>query len=712
MAVNSAYQHLQGLKPSLPQQVDWQRRNYHDEPWYILHDKASGQFHRFNPTAYRVLAQMDGRTSLSELLANSNYLLASENEAPLDESDLVELIQYLHVADLLVCDMPASTQELFKRRQQKRNQVIQQLLINPIAWKFRLFNPEPLLEKLERPAQWLFSPLFGVFWLCVVGYALAQAGNYANTLTLINFSSWLTPANLFWLWLTYPLLKVVHELGHGLAIKAFGGQSKELGLVFIFLTPMPYVDASAATGFSHKWQRMLVSAAGILVELFLAALAFLLWLQIEDGLLKTLLLNIAILGSVSTLFFNANPLLRFDGYHILCDALEQPNLASRANRQLSYLLKRYGYGLPGLQNPARNRLESIGLSLYSLCAFIYRLVILVTIILLASQFLPILGGLLACWFTASQLLWPLIKHLHQLSTSEQLENKRSRALFITASLAILGLGIVFLLPLPQHTRAEGIIWLNDQAQIKTAIDGFIDTAELTSGTQVQQGDPLIQLQSPELDAQIEALNAQVKEYQARFDLAYKDDRAEAALFRQDLQAIEQELLLLRERQASLTLTAKHPGIWLDQYQHWHHGQFIAKGTQMGLVIPNRTDQIRLVIEQHEIGMVLDDSSAIEVRLAGSRFQNHQAQLSLAGANASYQLPSPLLGSQGGGRIAVDTDDSTSLRPIFVLDLTLENSDIQGRFGERAYIRIAHSPETLFSRAERWLQQTFIKSLEP
>src|SRR5690606_20540021 len=183
-------------------------------------------------------------------------------------------------------------------------------------------------------------------------YAVLQAGNHWQELTVGQLDRVVSPGNLLLLWLTYPFFKILHELGHGLFTKVWGGQVNECGVVIVAGTPLPYVDASAATGFHTKRQRLMVSAAGMAVELFLAALALLLWVQLSDGFARSFLYNIIIIGSVSTLFFNGNPLMRFDGYHLLTDAFDLPNLATRANQQVSYLIRRYAYGVIGVFSPA------------------------------------------------------------------------------------------------------------------------------------------------------------------------------------------------------------------------------------------------------------------------------------------------------------------------------------------------------------------------
>src|SRR6185503_545443 len=125
-------------------------------------------------------------------------------------------------------------------------------------------------------------------------------------------------------------------------------------IMLLVLSPVPYVDASSAWAFQDKRKRMMVGAAGIAVELFLGSLALFVWLAVEPGAVRAVAYNVMLISGVSTLLFNGNPLLRFDGYYVLADAIEIPNLGTRANRYLGYLFQRYVLGVPDAESPAQS----------------------------------------------------------------------------------------------------------------------------------------------------------------------------------------------------------------------------------------------------------------------------------------------------------------------------------------------------------------------
>src|SRR4029077_13640502 len=171
---------------------------------------------------------------------------------------------------------------------------------------------------------------------------------------------------------SFLVLKALHELGHGYAVKAFGGTVHEIGIMFLVFAPMPYVDASAASEFRSKWQRALVGAAGMLVEVFIAALALYVWLAVEQGLVRAFAYNVIVVAGISTVIFNGNPLLRYDGYYILSDLLEIPNLAQRATRYWGHLVYSYLFRTEG-QEFSGTPGERAWFLFYAPSAFAYRM---------------------------------------------------------------------------------------------------------------------------------------------------------------------------------------------------------------------------------------------------------------------------------------------------------------------------------------------------
>ena len=711
----SPWHKLTALKPSLPRHIEIKRRYYKKELWYLLQDKINGRFHRFSPRAYQLLNLMDGQRSLEQIYRQSQQLPTPDDEQPATQNELVELLQYLHVADLLLCDLPPSTTELFNRKQSKKQQKWQAFFLNPLIWRIPLGNPDKFITPLLPLARFFASTYMAILWCMVVGYALLQTTSHWDQITNSSLKQLMSAQNLLLLWLTYPILKILHEFGHALFTKVWGGQINEYGIVIAMGTPLPYVDATAATAFEKKSQRLMVSAAGMAVELFIAAIALLLWLQIEEGLIRAILFNLMVLGSISTLFFNGNPLLRFDGYHLLCDWFDSPNLGSRASRQLTYLVQYYAFGVRTIHSPAGSFQETFWLTLYAILAFLYRFFILGAIIFLVTDYSPTLGITLGIWLLLLQVAFPLGKKVLFLLNSPELAPNRRRAITITLATTIFLVAFIGFVPLPQNTRAEGILWLPSNARIRIESQGFINKIFVKNGEYIEKGKTLIQLENISLKTRLKVQQATLREYHARYQQVWKEHRSQAALFDEDIKAITAEINYLQQQVEQLTIKSPSAGRFKWQLQN-PLGSFVHQGQQIAIISQDSAPKVRVVLTQGEIGLVRSDSHTIEVQLSQQMGYKLNAQLDIQVPAATTTLPSAALGAAGGGRISIDKNNPngiTSQQMIFLLDLLLfSDSELsnpeQHLYGQLAYVRFEHTPEAIGPRIYRIFQQQFLQ----
>ncbi|TFH41932.1 MAG: peptidase M50, partial [Lysobacterales bacterium] len=337
------------LTPRIRSHAQFRRHHYRGQLWYVLDDRASGRHHRFTPAAYHFIARFDGTQKVQDAWDATTSRLG--DDAP-TQDEAIQLMGQLHSADVLQCDVPPDTEELFSRYQREQRQKWKKRLMNPLAVRIPLVDPDRFLDT------WLpiVRPFFGwiglLIWAGIVSTGVVLAVTHWKELSAHAASQALSPMNLVLLVFVYPIVKGLHEFGHGFATKVWGGEVHEMGIMFLVFMPVPYVDATASASFPEKSRRISVSAAGMMVELGLAALCMFLWLQIEPGIVRDIALNVMLIGGISTLLFNGNPLLRFDGYYIFSDAIDVPNLGSRANKYIAYLAQRFLCGVRGAQSPA------------------------------------------------------------------------------------------------------------------------------------------------------------------------------------------------------------------------------------------------------------------------------------------------------------------------------------------------------------------------
>lgn len=677
------------LTPRLRAHVRISRHRYRGQLWYVLQDASTARYHRFTAAAHFVIGLMDGRRKLHAIweAANAEY----GDEAP-TQDEVIQLLGQLHAGDILQCDIPPDSMDLFRRYERDRLTKMKRRLISPLAIRIPVFDPERLLERFMPMVSPLFS-VAGLFvWMLVVGAGIVLAVSHWADLTHNVSDRVLNTHNLILMWVSFPFVKVLHELGHAFATKHWGGEVHEMGISLLVLTPVPYVDASASSAFSDKRKRILVSAAGMMVELFIAALALFVWLNIESGLVSALLFNVMFIGGVSTIFFNANPLLRFDGYYILADTIEIPNLGGRAQQYLGYLCQRYLFDVGSAESPVTAAGERGWFVFYGVAAFLYRIFITFFIVLFVASKFFIVGVLLAEWAVLTQIIIPLGKQVAFLFLSPKIRRHRFRALGLTAILLITVSATIFYVPVPFWTRVEGVVWLPEQAQIRAGADGTVQRLLVTPDSTVQAGAALVTLEDSFLDANIDVLEARLAELDARHDAVATTDRVAAELIDEERATVRAAYGQALEQAAELVVRSPGAGQLIITQPQDLPGRFVHKGELIGYVAAPPDAGVRVVVSQSDILLIRQRTVGVEVKLASRPRRTLDAVIEREVPAANYVLPSKALGAAGGGRIAVDPSDeqgTKALEKVFQLDLALLDEVPGANFGERVYVRFAH-----------------------
>jgi putative peptide zinc metalloprotease protein len=652
---------------------------------------------------------MDGVRTVDELWEITNE--QAGDEAP-TQDEVIRLLGQLHSADALICDVPPDSLELFRRFQRHERMRWKQRLWTPLAVRIPLLDPDRFLERTLPAVKPLFSAWGVLLWLAVVGTGIVLAGVHWTELTQNIVDRALTPQNMVLLWITYPVVKALHELGHGYATKVSGGEVHEIGIMFLVLIPVPYVDASASSGFRDKYKRMTVGAIGIAVELFLGSLALFVWLNAETGAVHAVAYNIMLISGISTLLFNGNPLLRFDGYYVLADALEIPNLGSRSTKYLGYLVQRYAFRVRDAESPSNTRGEQFWFFVYGIAAFIYRLFILFVIILYIGGKFFVIGVALAIWATITQALIPVGKSMKHLFTSPKLRRKRGLALTVTALAVGAMAGLLFAVPAPLWTRAEGIVWPSDKSNVRIGADGFIAKVLVVAGTKVLAGQPLIEAEDPFLEARANVLGARLRGLQMQLAAAQVSDRVQASVIRAEIDALEADLERSRERIAALIVTSPRDGVFVVPNEKDLPGRYVRKGQLVGYVVgPDDQLTARVIVSQDEIGLLRERTLGVQVMSAGWGADSFKAAVEHEVPGGTLRLPTAALGTMGGGSFAVDPRDgqgTTTMERVFELEIAVPPEAQTGYLGQRVYVRFDHGVEPVGFQIYRSMRQLFIR----
>ena len=703
--------------------IEIHAQSFRGQRWYVLRDHLSGKFFRVRPAAYTFITELERSETVGE--AWERCMTTEPDHAP-GQGEVVHLLSQLHRAGLLRSDSEGDVEglsEVFAT--EKRREAVQR-------WSSLLFFRVPLWcpDGFLRATAWVGKVVFSrwglLLWLGLVGWGAAEVvSNWAAFMA--DSSGLLGAANLVWMYAVMVFIKVLHEFGHGYACRRLGGEVPEMGVMLLLFNPLPYVDASASTAFPNKWHRILVGAAGMLVEMGFAGIAAIVWAHSGTGALHSLAFNAVIAASVVTLVFNANPLLRYDGYHMLSDWLEVPNLQGRATQMMVYLVDRYLFGLKSSHSPAETKPEGFWLAIYWVSSWVYRLMITFGILLIVSLHYLGFGMLMALVFGFMWVVLPVFKSIQYLLYSPKLERCRLRACGVSGGLVALILAFLVLIPMPYYFRAEGVVRAEPFARVYVGVDGRLLKLLVPSGTQVKQGTPLVVLDNAELSHERDLLNGQLELALAHQRLALETDPARYASMKTYFHALDLRRTRLNEDTQALTVRAPCDGLWLAPDAFHFQGSMLPRGLELGVVQSTQAFAVSAVVRQDDVSRLFSPEQVrgTEVRVRGQEGSTLGVASFTAIPAERQDLPSAALGILGGGKVAVENqagqgrrqtgsgavqseNDGTHVtEPIFEIRAQLQpDTDVKLLHGQRVVVRMTLESTPLAAQWWRSLRQTF------
>lgn len=706
---SSSWYRVAELKPRVRHHGQIHRHDYRDQIWFVLQDRVSGRSHRFTKKAYRFIGAMDGHRSVQQIWDGLNEI--EGDDAP-TQDEVIRLLSQLHAADLLICDVNPDTQELFRRYQRQRRMNLKQRLWTPLAIRIPLFDPDRFLDRTLPTANLILNRYTAFIWLIVISLAAVLAAVNWSSLSENVIDRALTPQNLLVLWLVYPAVKALHELAHAYIAKKYGAEVHEIGIMFLVLMPVPYVDVSPIWAFRDKRKRMLVGAAGIAMELFLGAIALFVWLNVEVGAVHSIAFNVMLISGISTLLFNGNPLLRFDGYYVFSDAIEIPNLGSRSTKYLGYVIQRYLIGIKDAVSPANNAGEKAWFVVYGIAGFLYRIFIMFVIILYIGGKFFTVGIALAAWAIVTQAIIPLVKSMSFLVNNPKLKQNRSRANVFAFGLVASIVLVVFVVPAPSWTKAQGVTWPADNARVRAQADGFVDQILVADRSYVEQGQAIILTVDPLAESRVSTLEARLKQLQVQWVAARTSDRVQAGLIQEELSVIREDLKRAKEKVQNLTVRSPKSGLLIIPQAKDIPGKYVTQGEGIAFVISDDDEiNVRAVVAQEDIGMVREYVRKVDVIASDYGAKSYSAKFIREVHGGSKTLPSAALGDVGGGEFVVSRSDKSgrsSMESVFEIELSLPAEARTDFIGGRVYVRFDHGYEALGFQAWRFLRQLFLR----
>ncbi len=700
------------LKVRMRPSAQISRQYYRGERWYVVRDPAGQQYHRLSDPAYAFVGLLDGTRTVEEAWNVVGGQL--DDEAP-TQPEVIQILSQLHAANMLESDVTPDSQVLLNRYGSFQKRRLQGRLMNLLFPRIPIWDPDRFLKTWMPVFDKIMSPIGALVWLIVIITAIALVAPRSAELTQAAKNS-IDPSNWLWMWVVFVVIKFIHEMGHASACRRFGGECHEMGVMFLVFIPTPYVDASSAWAFPSRWARIFVGAAGMIFELFVAALCAVVWLNTNPAtLINQLAYNAMFIASVTTILFNANPLLRYDGYYILSDFLEIPNLQKRSSDHLMGLIKRNVFRIKSNQPhpPLGQRLLLLA---YGLVSTPYRIFVGLLIIVVVAYQVPVLGILMSMGGVVTWLVLPIFKTVKYLTIDPEMHRKRLKGWAFTLSLAaVVGL-LIGMVPFWFAVRCEGIVEPAVRQVVYVKTPGFIEKLLVHDGQLVKAGDVLVEFRDETIVAQVAQIRAELKSAEVRARAAGMEDPSQQQIDLEEVASLKKSLAEKEVRRAELTIRATVDGTVVAPQAEELPGRYMQRGQQVMSVASMDQLEVRATIAQTEYELLDNNPQAkIQVILAGQvvpwgpNLPTLEGQSVVLVSDAQPSLPHPALGFQGGGEVAVDPSDPHGAKPTqpqYEMRFKLPPGAMDKLAGstllpgQRAYVRVSLPGRSIYWQLER------------
>lgn len=689
------------------------------EGFYSIEDPASGDFHFVGTSEYMLLSLLDGRRTLDEALAaaasasdgnsaNRVAVGAIESLTPEEAMGLVGWAIKAGLANTAYSHSP-------ERSLQKRERIAKSKLfglLNPIMFRISLGCPDRIVNAIYRRVRLLLeSPaIFIAMGLLVLAAAMCLAENWFRFHHAIQ--NVIAPSNWIYLIMATAGLRLVHELGHALMCKRFGGQVRDCGVMFLLLMPLPYVDVTSAWRFESKWPRILTSAAGMMVEVLLASMAVLVWSRTASGVLNQQAYNIIIMASVVTLLFNINPLMKFDGYYMLSDLTSTANLASRGASYLRGLLLHAFFGM----RPRRLAWSwrEVLVRVYGFLAAAWRMMITASLLLAAANFIPGVGLVIAGLSLFFMLAIPAVRIVQRLFLDPQTSAAgRLRFFSVTALLSLTICSVATFIPAPATITAPMVVDHDPRGVVRAEASGFVTHVLVKPLQNVNAGQPLIRLANEQLGAEVHQLKDEVLQWELKSRTAL--NAGDLTLFQtadKRRAAIQERLDRLQDRQNKLVVRASVSGRVLTSDLKNLHGSFVRRGDRV-LSIGRLNAKKGLALLEPSVARTLAPDQLVKIKTYGDWASTKFGTLKTIAPQATTRLPNRAFSASGPIGVAVipstkEGDDTYVLaQPVVVAEIQLSERLAETLLaGQPAQIRVAGGSQTMgdfvAERISRWI----------
>ncbi|MCC9604160.1 HlyD family efflux transporter periplasmic adaptor subunit [Stieleria sp. JC731] len=717
------------------------RHRYQGTGYWVLKEPVGLQYFRFHDEEYFILNMLDGHVSLQQIKDGFEQRFAPQK---ITFGDLQQFIGMLHRSGLVISNSPGQGKALRHRGRKKKNKETLGKLANVFALRFRGFDPEKILNTILPWFGWIFTVPALFFFIGLLGAAsLLLATQYETVYSrLPTFQQFFAADRWIILAATMAIVKVLHEFGHGLSCKKFGGECHEIGFMLLVFTPCLYCNVSDSWMLPNKWKRVWIGAGGIYVEMILASLAAFVWFFTESGTtVNDLCLNMMFLNVVSTVLVNGNPLLRFDGYYILMDMLEIPNLRQKSTEVLKRWFQKTCLGLELQDDPFLPTRGKFWFAMFTIASVIYRWVVVFSICwfvikVLEPYGLEVIGRAVAVVGFFGLVAQPVIQTWKFCRTPGRLSKVKRFNVMVSLAIVSVAVAAVCYIPLPHHVDAAFEVRPSEAGRVYAGSSGQI-VSTVEPGQYVEAGQTIAVLKNPDLEMRMQDL--QIEEAVAETTLEKLNqrrisDRSLAALIETQEKMLQAVRELKRKTQVELdrlTVVAPIEGIVIPppkkplqgaesgQLPTWYGSPLDSRNRgatvsaeDLLCEIGNPDDfEAILAIDQGDVQLV-SVGQAVDMKLDSRRLETFSGTVEEM-AREPLRNTSTSMSSQTGSDLQTEIDPATGqVKPrsvTYQARVPLEinsDSDLPFRPGYRGSAKVHVEDKSLGQRLWRVIAKTF------
>lgn len=550
---------LMGRSDLVVKQIEFQGVSH-----YVIKDPVGLTYHRLRADQYRVLTMLDGRRNLEMI---RDELVREFPAISPTLTDTQMLVADLHQKGLAYSVRPGQAAARIEQKRKKRRQKLFQGMTNILSLRLPGWDPDRVLGAMVPWTRWIYHPVTAVIASAFVisSWLLLAIQFNAFQAALPSFHQFFGWPNLIFLWMTLACSKIIHEFGHGLSCKMFGSECHEMGVMLLVGSPCLYCDVSDSWMLKNKWPRILIGAAGMIIEVVLSAIAIFLWWMTEPGLFHYLCLNLFFVTTVTTVIFNANPLMRLDGYYMLSDFLEIPNLRPKADKLTREWISHLCLGIEPRHDPFMPQTNRHWFIIYAIASKLYSWFILFGILMflytvLKPYGLQSIGQSFAVFSVLGIVTQMVINGYQILSTPREnpIQKWRLGITGIVLATVIICLGMI---EIPIIQWAAFVIEPQDVHHVVTKVAGELVELDVKQGDHVEAGQRLAILHDPRLDDMKRelAMQKELKEKAVHYARVI-DNPGELVLAEEALQSVNEQLTELNEQMKNLVVVAPVSGM--------------------------------------------------------------------------------------------------------------------------------------------------------